>query len=350
MCGLGLLAGCTSASPATTPNATQTPLPTVVPPTATATPTVVPLPAELKNLPPRATAESNGDGTWKIVMGPANQVETLGTFNPETGYTIALSDGTSINVPIAEIGSFQAGQDSPFQIYNKTGDKIAYAYDAENKVWIDAAKVIQSDSSNPENYIKIQSFDDIANLSRLEKMVLTPFSADTYSWSSDKVILDYANYKINTDLSADYNYLMPLGKLKDLSKSPFRTVSYGILEKGEGRTEDTYIITIQVYNPDDHSFSLLHFSDDFEYEKDFINSMASNTANDIMMPVSHILSASAGVRSSHPEISYLWDNGLVEADGSMPKIKALIDQWLTTRHVPQELEKIPLLFIYRCFQ
>jgi hypothetical protein len=261
------LSACAAPSvvPTLTLPATLTPPPTKTPspfPTSTETPTAteIPVPAELKNLPPGVTAESNGDGTWKITLKSGNQTEALGTFNPATGFSIAFSDGSTTNIKAEEVGSFQAGKDSPFQIYNKTGDKITYAYDAENKVWIDAATVLQSDKTNPDNYIKIQTWDDLEKLARLEKMVLPPFPDNTYWPDPSKIIADYNNTKINNDRQADFNWYHALGRLDDLTKSPFRFVNFSFLPKGEGRPSDVYIITEQVYNPDDGSFSLLHFT------------------------------------------------------------------------------------------
>ncbi len=334
---LALLCGC--AAPTATPTAT----PTIIPsPTPTETPIVVPLPAELKNLPPGATAEANGDGTWKIVMGPANQIETLGTFNPETGYMITLSDGTSVNVPIAEIGSFQAGQDTPFQIYNKTGDKITYAYDAENKVWIDAADVLQPDVSNPENYIHISSFDDIKNLARLEKMVLPPFPEDTNFPPLDKVFVDYDTPVNQGDPASEFNMWAPLG-----SQPPIRPASYIVLDPNpaEGRDKPSYILTEQVLNLDG-SFSLFHFGAYFDMFKpgDGLETLLEGTSNgNYRLPGYRMTSNAINSWDKFGIWNYVDpENRVLDANGYNTIIGPLVEKWLTSGQVPSELENIVL--------
>ena len=324
------IAGCTSqAAPESTPTpyvtatptATETPSPT---PTPSSTP-LPPLPGEMKALP---------NGTYSY---------------DAAGLHITLAEGQAINVPQDQIKDrIKNGQASHLQIYNEAGTAILYAYDTENRVWVDASKALQPDRDNPENYIIIQTWEDLKELARLEKMVLPPFPPDTYFPPLDKVIIKYYTNQ-GLDPKADFNFDRPFGILEDLSKSPFRFVNFILLEKGEGRKFDTYIVTEQVYNPTDGTFSLLHFGfDEFEPEwglgtmQIFIEQPGS-----YLLPAYHGFSMSLSVRprcyTICNELDFFEENNYFDANGDIPKVRTAVEAWLTTGVLSDELEGLDLI-------
>jgi len=106
------------------------------------------------------------------------------------------------------------------------------------------------------------------------------------------------------------------------------------------------LMTEQVYNPDDGSFSLLHFSVDWGDSTYFVEGLKStwDVKSGYLLPIYNgVKPEYVAQRNSRPQLGYLWKAGYLEADGNTPKIKSLITQWLTSGHVPEELEKIPLL-------
>jgi hypothetical protein len=270
-----------------------------------------------------------------------------------TGLHLTL-DSSVVDIPANQITDrIKAGQDSPFQIYNQEGTAILFAYDAENKVLINAVDVLQPDLSNPENYIKIDNWEDLKELGRLEKMFLLPFPDGTYWPETDKIVLDYKFWDATTDLEAEFNPWYPLGRLTSSDKSPFRIVNYSFLPKGEGRPSDAYIVTEQVYNAADGSFSVLHFCMDVvstpgEAVNFYKNEVTLSGVYLLPQPSFMKESVSLYYRTTSM-ITYLVDNDYLKRDGSMPEIKAWIIQWLNTGLVPADLEDMPLSPLPRFF-
>lgn len=311
------------------------------------TPTPEAPPAWVDNLPVGMIAVHNVDGTWGIGIDEGEQTKAIqGILVNATGFHLT-SDGGQIDVTTAEMAKrLKVGQASPLQIYNEAETAILYAFDAENKVWVDATKVLQPDRTNPENYIKIQTWDDLKELARKEKMVLLPFPENTYFPPLDKIYRDYNDYDKIDDSDAEYKYYTPFGSLPEGMISPFRIVNFIILEKNEGRQYDGLILIEQVFNPDDGSFSLLQFgpvgiddpiviSDEgiSLYTEDgrfLLPTYKFYSPNDILLP------------SLLDEVAYLQENGYMDSSGNQPQVKQLVEEWFNNGHVPQELESIPL--------
>jgi len=285
---------------------------------------------------------------WVEALPPLSISLPEGTYTYDAaGVHITVAPGQVVDISTKEINdTLVMGVFNNVQILNADKTLSAWAYDKDNKVWIDSRTVIQSDSSNPENYIHLQSWDDLQELTRKEKLVLTAFPPDTYFPPLDKIILDYENNKgPNANWDAPFNFWFPFGVLDDLSKAPFKIVNFSFLPKGEGMPTDVYMITEQVYNQDDGSFSLLHFTVDWGDANYFAEGLKNTWAvkGGYLLPFysgfnpEYVLS-----RNYRSRLNFYRDNGYLESDGSTPKIKALIIKWLTTDHVPAELENIPL--------
>jgi hypothetical protein len=351
---LAVLAACAPASlPTATvlPAATGTPFPTPAPsPSPTSAVDLFP------SLPAEFTTIRNADGTWGVGIQVGDETTQIsGVSVDAAGLHLTLDSGV-VDIPANQIlDRIKVGQNSPFQIYNEAGTGIDYAWDSENSVWVEASQVLQPDLSNPENYIKIDSWEGLKELGRLEKMFLLPFPDGTYWPETDKIVLDYKFWDATTDLEAEFNPWYPLGRLTSSDKSPFRIVNYSFLPKGEGRPSDAYIVTEQVYNAADGSFSVLHFcmnsvSTPGEAVNYFKNEVTLSGVYLLPQPslTKETVSAYYGTKSA---VTYLLDNGYLKRDGSMPEIKAWIVQWLTTGLVPKDLENIPhspiLRFFYR---
>jgi hypothetical protein len=342
-CGPGKLFGPTFTLTPTntlTPTSTPTLTPTLIP-----SPTSIPVPEGFNNLPEGFVPIRNENGTWGVGIDQTGQTEAIPNFSVDnTGARLVLNDIT-VDIPTNEIQDrIKVGQEGVLQIYNEQKTAIDYAYDEENKVWIKASDVLQPDYKNPENYIHLQTWDDLKKLARLQEMILTPFPTDTFSWLSDKVILNYQDSSINRDPTADYAYWRPLGVLEDVSKSPFKIVSYSLLEKGEGISRVVYIITVQVYNTDNGSYSTMQYVIDWLDSDRFISYASSINPDEYFLPALELIPLAPSHRSLYPVVDYLLDHGYLESDGSRPKTKTLVDQWLTNGHVPPELGNIPLYY------
>jgi hypothetical protein len=120
-------------------------------------------------------------------------------------------NSTGLNIPPEQLADrVKIGQGDVLQIYNEAGTAIDYSYDTENKVWIEAAKVLQPDKYNMESFIVVNSEEELLEEFRLEEMFLLPFSTNTYWPGPDKVNMDYIG-----DAT-------PLGNLSGFSKAPTR--------------------------------------------------------------------------------------------------------------------------------
>jgi len=278
------------------------------------------------------------------------------------GLHITVVEGQVVDIPQDQIKDrIKNGQASPLQIYNEAGSAILYAYDAENKVWVDAAKVLQPDRSNPdnymENYIKIQTWDDFKELVRKEKMVLPPFPPNTYFPPLDKIFRNYDGPRsVFGGLDAEFNYDSPFGSLPENMQAPFRFVNFIILEKNESERRsyyDSIIYTEQVYNVDDGSFSLLHFGPLDISNSRIINEVLDDTKEDYgvySLPVRYLADDVFWRPWFQYSLRYLRENGYLNPSGEMPRVEQLVNEWLSSGHVPPELESIPLFRKTKCFE
>lgn len=295
---------------------------------------LVPMPEWTASVPEGFIAVRNNDGTWGIGIKAGDEITPIpSVLGDATGLHLNL-EGSTVDIPQDQMAErLKAGQASPLQIYNEAGTAIDYAYDTENKVWIDAAKVLQPDKYNMENFIVANSEEELLELFRLEEMVLLPFPPDT-CWP-DQIDWDY-------DQPSDFS-ISPLGKLLDLCKAPTRLpVNHIVLKAGEGREQNLYIITEQIYNPADGSFSRFHFPFPEVY-KEAVTELTKLPG--VYFLPSYMLNFTASGKINYQVLTNLWiEAGLYSGQGNeVTGIKNLVEVWLTTGKVPQELEEILLL-------
>ena len=286
-------------------------------------------PDGLATVPEGYSAVRNPDGTWGYGVRTGADVTPVPDLTVDASGAHFILDGVRIDIPASTIKDrIQVGQSGALQIYNEAGTAINYAYDTKNSEWVEASKVIQPDIYHEENFIKVNSEDELQEIFRLEKMFLLPFPSDTY-WP-DKPDTNYEGNGVDG---------APLGHLVDLSKSPTRlgvnNISWG----------DMVIITEQVYNHADGTFSCLHIGDLVEYfESDSIQYM--NSPKDYLMPAYRFAGdphTYAIIRK--PLFDYLAKKGYYTYfDWDLPKIKNLVKDWLTGGKVPFELENIILYY------
>jgi hypothetical protein len=207
--------------------------------------------------------------------------------------------------------------------------------------------------SDIPNYITVQTREQLDALFDLEKLVLPPFPKDTYFPPLDKIIVDYQS-EANMNPASEFSNINPIGKITDLSKSPLRFVNYILLQKGEGRQYDTYIVTEQVYNPADGTFSLLHSGfDAFEPVTSTSTGRGLGTlwsftdSPKILLPVYQgsvaVLDPTLPCYTYCNQLAYYKEHNLIDANAQMPEIKQWIDLWLTTGKLPKDIEHIVLI-------
>jgi hypothetical protein len=319
-------------------------------------PTEIPIPEGLTTVPEGYSAVRNPDGSWGYGVGTEAIVSIPNLTVDRAGAHFRL-EGRTIDIPAAEIQErIQVGQEGALQIYDYDMYGfygIEFAWKADQNVWIKAADIRQSHRTEIPNYITVQTREQLAALFDLEKLVMSPFPADTYFPPLDKVIIDYQHAHGNYDTTKDFSFYSPFGKVTDMAKSPFRFVNFILLTKGEGRKFDTYILTEQVYNPADNTFSLLHFGFDKVGEKPGFLDIGLSTLFYSMDPP-HIILPTYSIYRTIPFPGYASCNGpecnqmefFIEqnyfntATGQLPEIQRLVEAWLTTGKVPDELERL----------
>jgi hypothetical protein len=287
---------------------------------------------------------------WVEALPPLPQaVKELpsGTYSYDAvGLHITVAEGQVIDLPQDQITErLKVGQNSPFQIYNEAGTGIDYAWDAENNVWIDAAKVLQPDNSNAENYIKYDTLDDWLKSARLEKMVITPFDpAETYFPDLTKIYTtDWNNLNSGHYTDSEFNFNSPFGNLPENIQSPFRAVNFVNIGNGA-----SYGFTEQIYNLDG-SFTLIHVPLD-NVRPDIIDSVIRITADRrYNLPVYFADSGLLSQPSRQKIITWLKTNGYMDSSGNMPEMKVWIDEWLATGYLSPEIENIPILYRPKAF-
>lgn len=314
------------------------PTPTQPSPTETATPTETPTPSPESLLPVEVKE--------KFEQAGIDLADMENTKYDKDGLHITLPGGEVIVLTNTDLekGMYN-GQDNVLQYRDEANQNVIYAFDPENKTFLEASKYIQKDSKNIEGYIIVENWDELKSIWAKEKMFLIPFDPEkTYFPPSDKIKRDYDNWE-NPEWSSEYNYSMPFGVVPEGMESPFRSANYVIMREftDSGKPILTYNISQQVFNPDDDSFSVLHFvrGNYNALFKDIQEALASNT---FMLPYLKLNAE----RLTHPAlntlVNYLKLNGLIENNGNMPIVQNLVSEWFDNRHVPIKLESIPLDF------
>jgi hypothetical protein len=330
---------------------TATPIPPT--PTLTPTPTELPIPQGLKNVPEGYTAAHNPDGTW----GYAKDDVSIPNLTVDITGAHFLLDGKSIYIPVSEIkNKIHVGQEGQLQIdgvCDRWGNiGIAFAWDAVHHTWIRNQDIHMPYRNEIPDYIKVQTRVQLDALFDLEPLVMSPFPLDTYFPPLDKVIVDYQKRRDQYS-TADFSYLYPFGKVTDITKKPFRPVNFIILEKGEGRKSDTYILTEQVFNPKDKTFSLLHIGADKYGEKPGFLDMGlsliymDSDPSSMALPLYEVYTISPypGYESCNNSACnqidwFIKHNYFVVETGQLTETRRLVVEWLTTGKVPKPLERL----------
>jgi hypothetical protein len=320
-------------------------------------PTEIPIPEGLTTVPDGYSAVRNPDGSWGYGAGTEAIVSIPNLTVDGAGAHFSL-EGRTIDIPAGEIQErIQVGQEGALQIYDYDMYGfygIEFAWHIGQNVWIRAADIRQSHRECIPNYITVQTREQLAALFDLEKLVMSPFPADTYFPPLDKRDPDYMSQRgKNMDETADFNFFNPFGKVTDMAQSPFRFVNFILLTKGEGRKSDTWILTEQVYNPADGTFSLLHFGfDKFDEKPGFLDRGLSTLfwsmdPPHIVLPDYAIFSGMVfpGYESCDGvycnQLDFFIKNNYWDAEtGLLPEIQRLVEVWLTTGKVPDELERL----------
>lgn len=301
------------------------PIETPIPP-STPIPETIPLPS----LPPEAL-------TWV-----ANHPEfSLSGNLDESGFHVDLGDGKRIDVPADQIATrIKVGQEGALQVYSETGDKIIAAYDPETKAWVDRDKVVAKDFFNMETYIHVQTWEQAKELFRLEKHFMTPFPEGTQFPILDAKQADYLSGNIVSN---------PLGDAP-LGKEPIKLFNGIVIEKNEaeGINADYAMLTSQVYNKIDKTFSSFHAGRSAdEFQKITLRNLTLQLANGrvFILPIYNIGDALDYVKTENQFMAKMWiDNGLWDGKSKeLTGIKNLVIQWLTTGKFPKELENILLI-------
>ena len=252
------------------------------------------------------------------------------------------------------------GQGDVLQMYDSDVTWIDFAWDTEQNNWLKASDILQPDRNfemetmlvNPEHYIRVQTRAQLEAIFSREKLVLPPFSSDTYFPPLDKVITDYQTRSSTNNDAADFCFRRPFGtmKLEDVyTKKPIRPVNFIILEAGEGRTVNTYIVTTQVYNPADGTFSLLHYgTDEFDTHLDILQRVSADSDGwRLLLPVYknliRMMPGAGPCGTQCNQIAWLIEHQYIDANGNLPEIRRLVDVWLATGKVPAELEGLILI-------
>jgi hypothetical protein len=319
-------------------------------------PTEIPIPEGLTTVPDGYSAVRNPDGSWGYGVGTEAIVSIPNLTVDASGAHFRL-EGTAIDIPANEVQDrIQVGQEGALQIYDYDMYGfygIEFAWKADQNVWIKAADIRQSHRECIPNYITVQTREQLAALFDLEKLVMSPFPADTYFPPLDKVLIDYQHAHGNYDLTKEFNFANPFGKVTDMAKSPFRFVNFILLEKSEGRKFDTWILTEQVYNPSDGTFSLLHFGfDKYGEEPGFLDTGLSTLF--FCMDPPHILLPTYVAYGTIPfpgyescnflscnQMEFFIEHNYWDAEtGYVTEVQRLVEVWLTTGKVPDELERL----------
>jgi uncharacterized protein YbdZ (MbtH family) len=157
---------------------------------------------------------------------------------------------------------------------------------------------------------------------------------------------------------------MPFGSLPEGAMEPFRFINYIVLEKdpAAGRDLDSYIVTQQVFNPDG-TFSLLHYGGWRDVAgmpagwglENFINLMredgtvVENGPDQYYLPLYKMEGDNTLVSRMNADHNWSYIDGVFRnyvLEGKFivwPEVQTLVEEWLTTGHMPERMENIILL-------
>jgi hypothetical protein len=318
------LAACQSASQTSEVSPTDTPQPTAVVATETPQP----------QISPEVQAKFDQAGI---------KLEDLGTVKND-GLHITLESGDVV-ISFEDLNkNSYLGQENIFQYRDSKNTKVLYAFDPETKKFLERSQSIQDSNVDEEKFIQAESFDDLPEIFRREKLFMIPFDAEnTYFPESDDI---YANYDTPESRSrqqgtGEFNSVRPLGKLPEGKDSPFVFENYIRIKNVEGSEYPyAYIVSEKVYNLSDNSFSVLHpYSILLDSLRKHINS------DGIFLPQLFLDADGYSYPPYKPFIEFYENKGLIEGTQEIPVIVELVNQWFREGKVPAQLEKIPLLSV-----
>lgn len=259
------------------------------------------------------------------------------------GFHITLESGEVIVLNNDELEkNIYLGQDNVLQYRDESNQNVVYAFDKESKTFLESSRYIQKDKTDPEKYIQVANWDELYALWAKEKMFLIPFDPEnTYFPPLDNINRDYDNWG-NRKEDQEFNFYYPFGKLPEGMDSPFRIVNFIRMQKDElnSKSTDTFIVSEQVFNVDNNSFSVIHFmrSDSKVVLRDF---QEATTIEKFLLPRFQLIPEVMSLPAYATLVTYLKENNLIESDLLIPKVKNLVYKWFETGHVPEELETIP---------
>jgi hypothetical protein len=332
------LTACTPASPSFVPagtvemtNAipgTSTPISTV-----TAEPTLtltldIPIPSGLLSVPEGYSAVHNAD-SWGYGAKNSTEVVPIPNLTVDASGAHFAFNGNSVDIPATSIGDrIKVGQEGALQIYNEQLSAIDYAWDTKNNRWVEASSVIQPDRYNTEQVAVTDTDEELFEEYRLEKMFMLPFPADTYWPDPTQLDMHYGDLNVKNG--------RPFGHLADVSKSPFR------LLVNHFKWKDMVMMTEQVYNPADNTFSSIHFPRPGDNYKGYLTLVSRPGA--FLMPMYALEIPDQYTNGFPTQMAYLAEKGYYSyGSNTLPKIRSLGVSWLTEKKVPEELEELPLL-------
>ena len=302
--------------------------------TSSPTPTETPTPAPESLLPQEVKEKFEQAGIDLTDM-------TNAKYNKD-GLHITLESDEVIVLTNAELEkNIYLGQDNVLQYRDEANQNVLYAFDKETQTFLESSRYIQKDKTDPEKYIQVKNWDELFALWAKEKMFLIPFNPkNTYFPPLDKIYREYdtpQNRVYFSGLDKEFNIARPFGIVPDDMDSPIKYVNHIRIQNTSGEVEG-YIVSQQVFNPDDGSFSVLHA---YTHAIQAIN---QNT-NYILLP--QLFLEDPSYHASKYLIDYYRKNNLLEPKGQIPVIVNLTNKWLDEGHIPAELENIPFYFVYK---
>jgi hypothetical protein len=332
------LSACRSAPVPATP--TLSPLPTATPP-----------PTETSQ-PPTESPTATEDGTVtqiksKFEAAKIDMAKMGNATYDQNGLHIVLASGEVV-IPNDQLGKLvYNGQDGVFQIRDEANQNVVYAYDPETQTFLEASKFIQKDNSDPEKYIQVKNMAELQAVWAKENLFLIPFDPEkTYFPPLDKIWRGYDD-RTNQTNDGEYNFYYPFGKLPEGMDSPFKPVNYIRMARDSSviGSKVQLVITEQVFNKDDNSFSELHFmKGDNQYAVKDIDNWTS--PEKFLLPRFLITPATLNDPTYNVVLRYYREKGMIDTNGRIAKIEELMYQFFETGHMPAELEDIPLIFKY----
>jgi hypothetical protein len=266
----------------------------------------------------------------------------------QNGLHIVLASGEVV-IPNDQLGRLvYNGQDGVLQIRDKANQNVVYAYDPESQTFLEASKYIQKDNSDPEKYIQVKNMAELQAVWAKEDLFLIPFDAEkTYFPPLDKIWRGYDD-RTNQTNEGLYNFYYPFGRLPAGMDSPFKQANYIRMARDPSVIGSTtqFIVTEQVFNEDDKSFSKLHFMRNGDY-KTAVNDIQDWTkSNKFLLPRYLVNDAALTSPANVITMRYYRENGMIDSIGRIAKVEALMTKFFETGHMPEEIENIPLIMTY----